>query len=136
MLDYEEMFRALREEGQIKSLRELEETNQLTPEIRYIWDVIKKETFLMSMDVKNLRKLYDMDLMYFVPWNMYEKWHGRLRNFLDKLAKLDPINDFGIINNDGQLYFLNPFGKKVDTSHDAEIEAELKEFFKKVGEDY
>lgn len=135
-IPYSEMFRALREEGQMKSLRELQDANQLTSDIRYIWDDMKEEMLLMSLDLKVTRKLYDMNLVYFVSCDMYERWHRRLRRFLSELAKLDTINDFGSINNVGQLYFLNPFDKAVDTSHDDEIDAELKEFFKKAGVPY
>ena len=135
-IPYSEMFRALREEGHMKSLQEMQDSNLLTSDIISIWNEMKEEMFLMSLDIEKIKKLYDMNLMYFVSYEMYERWSTRLRRFLKELCGLDSINSFQVVSGVGQLYFINPFGKEVDSSHDSALKAELEDYFRKAGWHY
>ena len=126
---HEEMFKSLRKEGGIKSIHELWETKQLSPEILNIWEQTIDEMFLISLNFDKIRKLCDTKHLYFVPHNLYDNWDDRLKFFMKTLAGLDSLNSFSIINPFGSIIFLNPLGEPIDTSHDEAIKNFLLNFF-------
>ena len=114
----EEMFRTLREKGGIKSLKELEESKELTSEIKEIWKETQEDMLELSMNFKKMRYLYDMSHLYFIPFKLISSWDRDLNYFLAALSRLNDINSFYEVNALGRLYYLNPLNEPVDSSHD------------------
>lgn len=132
----EEMFKILRKKGGIKSLKELQEANQLTSRIQQIWDLTKDDMLELSMDLQKMRLLYDTSHLYFIKYKTYESWDRDLQYFLIALAKLNDLNTFSEINKLGCLYYLNPLDEAVDTSNDGKIKAQIEDLYDKICEFY
>ena len=127
---HEEMFRILREKGGIKSLKELQEANRLSPEIKNIWQMTIDDMLEMSMSLEKVRRLYDAKHMYFVPHTLHKSWDRDTQYFLAALGRLDELNSFYEVSELGRLWFLNPLYEPVDTSNDDEIKRELFNLYK------
>ena len=127
---HEEMFRILREKGGIKSLKELQETNQLSPEIKRIWRMTIDDMIELSMNFEKVRRLCDARHMYFIPHDLVESWDRDTEYFLVALGRLDELNSFFEVSKLGRLYFLNPLNEPIDTSNDDEIKKELLNLYK------
>lgn len=128
---HKEMFKTLREEGGIVSIKELWETNRLTPEILSIWDQTIEEIFLLSLNPEKVRWLCDTKHLYFIPYKQYEGWDLRLKIFMNTLGGLNSLNSFSIVNDIGSLIYLNPLGEPIDHSHDEAIREIFEDFWKK-----
>lgn len=125
------MFNALREECDIMSIKELLETNRLTPEILSIWEQTIEEVFLLSLSPEKVRWLCDIKHLYFITHKQYNNWDRSLKFFMDTLAGLNSLNSFSCVNPIGCLIFLNPLGEPIDHSHDEAIRKIFENFYKK-----
>ena len=132
-MPHEEMFRALREEGDILSIKEIKERGELTPEIKRIWDETVDEIFTISLNFQKVRWLLDESHLYFLPYKNYNGWEKKLRVYLDVLASLNSVNSFGIVNSLGFLVYLNPLGEPVSEENDDYIKSLFEDFYQKAG---
>ncbi len=121
----EEMFRVLREKGGIQSLKELQETKNLSRQIKEIWQMTIDDMTELSLNLKKVRRLYDTRHVYFIPHDLYESWDKETQYFLGVLANLDELNSFYVVNSLGRIYVLNPLDEPVSTANDSRIKSDI-----------